>query len=85
MKNLIKKYPRTSFMRNAVKACIKKYPRISFMLITKIWWIVSFFFTIYIIQDQMPTARQFFLGSIYTILTLPLNYYLTYDFGKEKT
>ena len=63
---------------------IKKYPKISFMVITKIWWIISFFFTIFIIQNQMPTTRQFVLGSIYTIITLPLNYWLTYSFGKEK-
>ncbi len=59
---------------------IKLYPKISFMIITKIWWIVGFFFTVYIIQNEMPTLRQFVLGSIYTILTLPLNYWLTYSF-----
>jgi len=63
---------------------IKKYPKISFMIIMKLWWIVSFFFTIYIIQNSIPTLRQFVLGSIFTILTLPLNYYLTYSFGGKK-
>lgn len=63
---------------------IKKYPKISFMIITKLWWIVSFFFTIYIIQNQIPSLRQFVLGSIFTIVTLPLNYYLTYNFGENK-
>jgi len=54
------------------------------MIITKLWWIISFFFTIYIIQDQIPTLRQFVLGSIFTVLTLPLNYYLTYSFGTKE-
>lgn len=54
------------------------------MVISKVWWIVGFFFTVYIIQNQMPTPRQFILGSIYTILTLPLNYWLTYGFSEEK-
>lgn len=63
---------------------IKKYPKTSFMIITKLWWVVGFFFTIYIIQDQIPTIRQFVLGSIYTIITLPLNYYLTYNFGGKE-
>lgn len=63
---------------------IKKYPKTSFMIITKVWWIVSFFFTIFIIQNQMPSMRQFVLGSIYTIITLPLNYYLTYGFGDKE-
>jgi len=60
---------------------IKRYPKTSFMIISKLWWIVSFFFTIFIIQNQMPNTRQFVLGSIYTIITLPLNYFLTYNFG----
>lgn len=62
---------------------IKKYPKISFMLILKVYWIVSFFFTIYIIQNSAPTLRQFVLGSVYTIITLPLNYWLTYGFDKN--
>lgn len=62
---------------------IKKYPKTSFMIITKLWWIVSFFFTIYIIQNQIPSLRQFVLGSIFTIITLPLNYWLTYDFDRS--
>jgi hypothetical protein len=57
-----------------------KYPKIYFMVVMKIYWVVGFFFTIYIIQNEMPTMRQFVLGSIYTILTLPLNYWLTYSF-----
>ena len=61
---------------------IKKYPKISFMVIMKLYWVVSFFFTVYIIQNQMPSLRQFVLGSVYTILTLPLNYWLTYDFER---
>ncbi len=60
---------------------IKKYPKTSFMIITKLWWVVGFFFTIYIIQNEIPSLRQFILGSIYTIITLPLNYYLTYEFA----
>lgn len=59
---------------------IKKYPKTTFMIIVKLWWIVGFFFTIYIIQDQMPNMRQFLLGSLYTIVTMPLNYWLTYGF-----
>lgn len=64
---------------------IDKYPKTCFMIITKLWWVVGFFFTVYIIQDQIPTSKQFLLGSIYTILTLPLNYWLTYSFGKKET
>jgi len=63
---------------------IKKYPKVSFMVISKLYWIVGFFFTIYIIQNEIPTVRQFVLGSIFTILTLPLNYYLIYHFGGER-
>lgn len=63
---------------------IDKYPKLMFMVISKIWWIIGFFFTIYIIQDEMPTLRQFVLGSIYTILTLPLSYWLTYGFSKKE-
>ena len=63
---------------------IKKYPKISFMIIVKLYWIVSFFFTVYIIQNQMPSLRQFILGSIFTIITLPLNYWLTYNFGDKE-
>jgi len=62
---------------------IKKYPKASFMIITKLWWIISFFSTVYRIQNQMPSLRQFVLGSIYTIITLPLNYWLTYDFDRK--
>jgi len=66
-----------------MNSLIKKYPKISFMIITKLWWVVSFFFTVYIIQNAIPTPRQFILGSIYTIITLPLNYWLTYNFGSK--
>ena len=54
-----------------------------FMIITKLWWIVGFFFTVYIIQNEMPNLKQFLLGSVYTILTLPLNYWLTYEFDSK--
>jgi hypothetical protein len=63
---------------------IKKYPKTAFMIIVKIYWIISFFFTVYIIQNQIPTIRQFVLGSIFTIITLPLNYWLTYKFTESK-
>lgn len=63
---------------------IKKYPKISFMIIVKLYWLVSFFYTIYIIQGEFPSMRQFILGSVFTIITLPLNYYLTYGFGTPK-
>lgn len=63
---------------------IKKYPKTSFMVITKLWWVIGFFFTIYIIQDEIPTLRQFILGSVYTLITLPLNYWLTYNFGSKE-
>lgn len=55
------------------------------MIITKLWWVISFFFTIYIIQNEIPTLRQFILGSIFTVITLPLNYYLTYNFGTKES
>lgn len=64
---------------------IKKYPKTSFMVILKLYWVVSFFFTIYIIQNEMPNMRQFVLGSIFTILTLPLNYWLTYSFNPKES
>lgn len=68
-----------------MKALIKKYPKISFMIFVKLYWVVSFFFTIYIIQNEIPNLRQFLLGSLFTILTLPFNYWLTYGFdGRDK-
>lgn len=66
-----------------MNSLIKKYPKISFMIIVKLYWIVSFFFTVYIIQNQIPSVRQFVLGSVFTIVTLPLNYWLTYDFNSD--
>ncbi len=63
---------------------IKKYPKTTFMIVLKLYWVISFFFTVYIIQNQMPTLRQFVLGSIFTIITLPLNYWLTYGFEEIK-
>ncbi len=62
---------------------IKEWPRLSFMIIVKLYWIVSFAFTVFVIQESVPTIRQWVLGSIFTILTLPLNYWLTYDFTGE--
>lgn len=59
---------------------INKYPKAAFMIISKLSWIVGFFYTVFIIQGQMPSARQWILGSVYTIITLPLNYWLTYGF-----
>lgn len=68
-------------MRNLVN----KYPKMSFMIIVKLYWIVSFAFTVYVIQQSVPTIRQWVLGSIFTIITLPLNYWLTYGFtGDDK-
>lgn len=65
---------------------IKKYPKLSFMVFVKLYWIVSFSFTVFVIQNSVPTLRQWALGSIFTILTLPLNYWLTYGFSTtEKT
>ena len=64
---------------------INKYPKLSFMIISKIYWIIGFFFTIYVIQGKVPTLRQFLLGSLYTLLTLPVNYWLTYSFGDKSS
>lgn len=65
---------------------IRKYPQTMFMIIVKLYWIVSFSFTVFVIQNSVPTLRQWVLGSIFTILTLPLNYWLTYGFpAPEKT
>lgn len=63
---------------------IKNWPKLSFMIISKLYWVVGFFYTIWVIQGEIPSAKQFLLGSIYTIATLPLNYWLTYDFGPKK-
>ncbi len=64
---------------------IDKYPKLSFMIIVKLYWIVSFSFTVFVIQNSIPTIRQWVLGSIFTLVTLPLNYWLTYGFtGVEK-
>lgn len=60
---------------------IEQWPKLSFMIIVKLYWIVSFSFTVYVIQNQIPTARQWLLGALFTIATLPLNYWLTYGFG----
>ncbi len=63
-----------------MKKLIDKYPKLSFMIIVKLYWIVSFSFTVFVIQNSVPTVRQWVLGSVFTILTLPLNYWLTYGF-----
>lgn len=63
-----------------MQGLINKYPKITFMIIVKLYWIVSFSFTIFVIQNSAPTVRQWVLSSIFTILTLPLNYWLTYNF-----
>lgn len=60
---------------------IKNYPKLMFMLVSKLVWIIGFFFTLYIIQDHAPTLKQFILASVYTIITLPVSYHLTYQFG----
>jgi len=62
---------------------IKKYPKLSFMIIVKLYWIVSFSFTIFVIQGSVPTVKQWVLSSLFTVLTLPLNYWLTYGFTGE--
>lgn len=67
-----------------IKRIINAYPKTSFMLIAKLYWVIGFFYTVYIIQNQTPNLRQWILGSIFTIVTLPLNYYLTYGFGGLK-
>ncbi len=69
---------------NILQKIIKKHPQISFMIFVKIYWIISFSFTIFVIQNQIPTLRQWLLGSLFTILTLPVNYWLTYSFTPEK-
>lgn len=66
-----------------MKKLIKKYPKLSFMIIVKLYWIVSFSFTIFVIQGSVPTVKQWVLSSLFTILTLPLNYWLTYGFTGE--
>lgn len=63
---------------------INKYPKISFMIIVKLYWIVSFSFTIYVIQNSVPTLRQWVLSSIFTLVTLPLNHWLTYGFNSKE-
>jgi len=63
---------------------INNWPKLSFMIIVKLYWIVSFSFTVFVIQNSVPTVRQWVLGSIFTIVTLPLNYYLTYNFAGAK-
>lgn len=68
-----------------MKSLINKYPRATFMIISKLSWVVGFFYTVYIIQGVVPSHRQWILGSVYTIVTLPLNYWLTYGFtGEDK-
>ncbi|CAB4120901.1 hypothetical protein UFOVP1_25 [uncultured Caudovirales phage] len=64
-----------------MNALVAKHPIISFMVVYKLFWTASFFFTIYVIQGQVPSLRQWILGAIWTIVTLPLNYWLTYSFG----
>ena len=64
-----------------MKSLIKEWPKLSFMVIVKLYWIVSFSFTVFVIQNSVPTMRQWVLGSIFTVLTLPLNYWLTYGFN----
>lgn len=64
---------------------ISKYPVTCFIVISKLLWISGFLFTIYIIENHMPNLRQFILASIYTLLTLPFNYWLTYGFGVKNS
>lgn len=51
------------------------------MILVKLSWIVGFMFTIVVIEGTLPTLWQWGLASIYTLITLPLNYYLTYCFN----
>ena len=68
-------------MLNWYKKYKAKHPIITFMILVKMSWIVGFMFTIVVIEGTLPTLRQWGLASVYTIITLPLNYYLTYCFN----
>ena len=70
---------------NKLNILIDKYPKTSFIIISKIMWIIGFMFTIYVIEDKLPTIRQFSLASIYVLFTLPISYWLTYGFGPKDT
>jgi hypothetical protein len=63
---------------------IKKYPKTMFLVFNKLFWCTSFFYTIYIIQNQIPNLKQWALGSIYVLITMPINYWLTYGFTETK-
>lgn len=62
-----------------------RHPIIMFMILVKLSWVMGFAFTVMVIEGTLPTLRQWGLASIYTIITLPLNYYLTYCFNVKDT
>ena len=67
-----------------MRELIAKYPKTTFMIFSKLYWIVSFFYSVYVIQGHIPSMKQFILGSIFVLLTLPISYWLTYNFGEKK-
>jgi hypothetical protein len=71
-------------IHNRLKKWIEEWPTVSYLVINKILWIVGFFYSIYVIQGFAPTFRQFVLGSIYALITLPLGYWITALFFQVK-
>lgn len=68
---------------DTINELIGEYPKTSFIIVSKIMWVFGFMFTIYVIDDHLPTLRQFTLASIYVLLTLPVSYWLTYSFSSK--
>jgi hypothetical protein len=67
-----------------IRNYIDNWPKTSFIVISKLYWLTSFFWSVYVIQGEIPTLKQWMLGSLYTLVTLPLSYWLTYSFGEKK-
>jgi hypothetical protein len=63
---------------------IDKYPTTTFMVACKVLWITGFFWSVFVIQGEVPSLKQWLLGSLYVIVTLPVNYWLTYCFSGKK-
>lgn len=61
---------------NWLKGWCNRWPTVSYMVINKILWTIGFFYSIWVIQGTVPNVRQWFLGAIFALATLPLGYWI---------
>ena len=64
--------------------CIERYPAWTYLTINKILWTIGFFYSIWVIQGSVPSFRQWILGAIFAVLTLPLGYWINTLFFQVK-